>query len=173
MKKIFSLLLLVILTISLFGQLPSGKKTDGTSKVKNLGALRAGTVLPINMALTDTLPSNDTLFYKALIDHNFVGYPYISQLLKKAAGSDTSVITVTLWQSVDGKTNWTQVLAGTSPSAYSYSMTKAIQKAGGIDIDGWRSIMWFRSQYLGIRYISTTVSGYKGIYYGSLRYDNY
>jgi hypothetical protein len=171
MKRILSFILIATLTISIFAQLPVNKKTDGTSKVKDLGTAKPGDVIPFNPNLKDTLPSNDTLFYKVMVSHDIVVFPYESLLLKKVAGSDTSVITVTYWQSVDGKTNWQQVLSTTTPSAFSYSWTKALQKTGGVDIDGWRSVVWFRSQYFGARYISSTVSGYKGIYYGSFRFD--
>lgn len=169
MKKIFASFLFITLSVVLFAQVPKV-----TTKVKTLGAINPGVILPINSSLTDTLKSTDTLFYKVQINHSDVGYPYISLLLKGGiAGTDTATVTVTFWQSVDGKTNWTQVLNTTSPTAWATSLTKAVQKAGGMDIDFWRSIAWFRSQFLGIRLICGTSASEKAIYYGSVRFDKY
>jgi hypothetical protein len=149
----------------MFAQLPQ------TSKVKTLGAVSPGKIMPINNSLTDTLGSNDTIFYKQLVNHDQVCFPYLSLLQKHVAGADTAVVTITLWQSVDGVHNWKQVKATTSPSAYSFTFSKALQLTGS-EIDGWSAVIWFRSQYIGIRLVSATISSYKAIYYGSIRYDN-
>ncbi len=166
MKKLISIIFLTAFVISTFAQLPVA------SKVKTLGTVQAnGITVAINPSLSDTLKSNDTLFYKIPVSHSNIGYPYISQLYKRAAGADTSVVTITFWQSVDGIHNWVPIKAGSSPSAFSVSLTKAVQLAGKIEIDFWQNIVWFQSSYLGIRYVATTVSGFKGIYYGSVRFN--
>jgi hypothetical protein len=167
MKRLFSILFLVALVATTFAQLPT------TAKVKVLNTVQPnGMTTAINPSYADTLKSADTLFYKIPINHGLVGFPYISQLFRKTAGADTSVITVTFWQSVDGVHNWVPVKAGASPSAYSVSLTKAIQKVGQIEIDFWQNIVWFQSSYLGVRYVATTVSGFKGVYYGSIRFNS-
>ncbi len=166
MKKILVSLLLLI-SVTAFCQLPKI-----ATKVKNLGAITAGVIQPINAAYADTLKSADTVFYKLVVNHSRVVFPYVSLNVKATAGADTSVITVTFWQSVDG-TRWSQVLNTASPTPWATTISKANQKAGNVDIDFWRSIGWFQSQYLGIRLIATSVSGYKGIYFGSVRVNEY
>jgi len=224
MKKIFILGFLFV-SLGLMAQLPV------STKVKTLSpALVPGGITTLNSSKYDTLKTGDTLFYKVLINHDEIGYPYLSLLLKRVAGADTATVTATFWQSVDGSTNWQQVkylskvttflfdttkfagsttgtstllfdttkysagvyrhdfysatltgkgrqlysATGTSANtetAWTVSLTKAIMK-GGTTVSFWRNNAAFESQYLGIRFISAVSSGFKGIYYGSVRYDN-
>jgi hypothetical protein len=168
MKKIFILVFLTAFTASMFAQVPKV-----ATKVKSLAGLSAnGLTIAVNPSYADTLKSTDTIFYKTLVNHSNIGYPYVSLLFKGVAGADTATVTVTFWQSVDGTHNWTQVLNTTSPTAWATSLTKAVQKAGGMDIDFWRSVGWFQSTYLGVRLICGTSSSFKGIYYGAIRFNS-
>lgn len=161
MKKIFIILLTFAICLNISAQLPVA------SKVKNLGSTIPGKIVPFNLSYTDTLKSADTLFYKVLVNHDVNVYPYISQLTRLVANDTTA--TLTLWQSVDGVHNWQQLTTGTSPSAYSATIAKSTTT--GTEIDFWRSIGWFNSQWFGIRFIAKTKSGFKTIYYGSVRFN--
>ncbi len=196
MKKIISIIFIASFALTMFAQLPVI-----TTKVKTLPAIKEGQICPINTALQDTMKTGDTIFYKIQVNHSEIGYPYLSLLLKRVAGADTATVTATFWQSVDGTHNWQQikylsqvttvlmdttkywrhigaygVFTGTGTSvntetAFSVSLTKAIMKTG-TSISFWRNNACFESQYLGIRLVSAVSSSFKGIYYGSLRYNN-
>ena len=172
MKKIFSFILIATFAISIFAQLPVNKKTDGTSKVKDLGTAVSGQVVPINPLLKDTLPSGDTLVYKIMITHKLVSYAYISELTKNLA-ADTLVF-VRYYQSVDGKTNLQQLKTASQFNAPTYNDTiSATWKAKGRDIDLFRKSVPFNSQYLIIWFKAQTNSGFKDIIYGSARINEY
>ena len=253
MKKIIFISLLFLSVVGL-AQLPV------STKIKNLATLEAGKISTINAAYADTLKSGDTLFYKVLVNHSYVGYPYISLITRLVANDTTS--TLTLWQSVDGTQNWqqitkvsqlttllfdttaiygrggnnvstmisdttlvygrggngqsdvlydtTKIMNHVSPSLkalysakiteknrqlysssgltknrslYSatgtsynteavWNITVAKASSGSCDVSFWRNNARFESQYLGIRFIAKTKSGFKAVYYGSVRYDN-
>ena len=198
MKKYFLFAALLTLTLGLSAQLPV------STKVKTLGAISdqgigAPSIATFNAAKTDTLKSGDTLFYKVLINHGSVGYPYISQLTKLVANDTTA--TATFWQSVDGSTNWQQIkylsqtttlvfdttkyakgttgkfwdlysASGTSVNAETvWSVTVNKSTTTGTNFSFWRQNAKFESQYLGIRFIASTKSGFKTIYYGSVRFE--
>ena len=172
MKRILSFILIATLTISIFAQLPVNKKTDGTSKVKDLGVANAGQVVPINPLLKDTLPSGDTIVYRILVNHNKVSYAYISELTKNIA-SDTLVF-VRYYQSVDGKTNLQQLRTNTAYTAPTYNDTIfATWKSKGRDIDLFRKGIAFNSQYLIIWVVAKSNTGFKDIIYGSARVNEY
>jgi hypothetical protein len=154
----------LILSINLMAQVPGV-----TKKVKTLSpSLASGLIANINNSLADTLKSGDTLFYKVVVTHDRVGFPYLS-ILKKVVATDTTA-DVTFWQSVDGTHNWLQVKNTTSPTAWSTTLAKSTLAT---EYDFWQNVAWFRSQYLGIRFIQRVKSGSKVIVYGSVRYDNY
>ena len=164
MKKIITLLALMLLTVVMFAQVPKI-----TKKIKTLDRVSEnGLTIAINPVKADTLKSGDTLFYKIPVNHTRIGYPYISMLQKLVAADTVAVLT--FWQSVDGTNNWQQVLYGSSPSAWSITMAKGNT---GTDVSFWRSIGWFESSYLGMRFIAKPKSNFKKIFYGSIRYEAY
>jgi len=174
MKKLFSLLLILMIGVAVMAQVPKI-----ASKVKTLSAISAGTILPINPNFTDTVTNGDTLFYKIVINHDAFVKPYISLLHKKPGSRDTTT-QLTYWQSVDGIQNWRQITKGKTQSAYSLLLdTTSINNATiankGREISFLRDTAYFESQYIGIRFISngptsgTKKGYYKPIYYGSIR----
>jgi heme-degrading monooxygenase HmoA len=161
MKRIFILLLAVIcVTVS--------AQTPVAAKIKTLSVAKPGQIVSFNAAKADTLKSADTLFYKILINHEGNVTAYISQLTKLVANDTTA--TVTYWQSVDGSTNWQAVKKGAAQAAYSATIAKSTTT--GVDVSFLRDTAYFESQYLGVRYIGKTKSGFKTILYGSIRFNN-
>ena len=122
MKKLFtiSILLAFVLNISTFAQLPQKKK------VYNLGAIydngsASQTFSTFNSPALDTIKSGsaaDTVFFKVLINHVSLGYPYISLNTKLVSASQDTIATVTFWQSIDGSTNWQQLKQVTNVVAF-------------------------------------------------------
>jgi hypothetical protein len=163
MKKILSILVTLLISVSIFAQLPAI-----TSKIHTIGPVSEnGLTIAINPSLADSLGQGDTLFYKIQTSHQSAVYPYISLIEKVGIGRDTTV-TLTFWQSVDGVHNWVQVLNTTTPTAW----VTTLSKATATDIDFWRSVGWFSSTYLGVRLIGNGKKAgytYNNKYYGSIR----
>ena len=140
--------------------------------------MATGTIVAFNAAnattgkYADTLKSGDTLFYYVNIAHTTVGYPYLSVLTKLVANDTTSK--VTFWQSVDGSSNWQQIqidsIGVSSPTTLT-PITLAKSTTKGTDISFWRKAARFESQYLGWREIASVKSGFKTIYWGSVRFN--
>ena len=112
MKKIvFILMIFGLFVANAFSQLPQTKKIYSLSPIYDNGT-SAQTMATFNATYLDTLKTTstaDTVFYKLLINHVSIGYPYISINTKLvSAGYDTTAV-VTFWQSVDGKNNWVQI----------------------------------------------------------------
>jgi len=176
MKKLFSILFLAALTITMFAQMPKI-----SSKIKDLGSVSPGTILSINTSLSDTITNGDTIVYKMIINHDGQVSPYLSLIHKKSGSRDTTT-GLTYWQSVNGKDNWKQVVKGKAQGAYSLtidttSTKNATETSRGRDISFLRDTAYFESQYFGLRFISNgATSGgkkpyYKPIYYGSIRFN--
>lgn len=133
------------------------------SKVKDLGAINQGGFVEVNPFLKDTLKSGDTISYKVRISHANDVNLYQVQKFKKIA-ADTSVA-VSFWQSMDG-TNWYAVQAGSSPSAYTKTVTATnnynTEYIGEIDQ------VYFVSRYYKVMFIAKAKTGFKSIPYGSI-----
>ena len=147
--------------MSLFAQMPV------SSKIKDLGVVNPGVIVQFNPNLTDTLKTTDTLFYKVAFNHTYVGYPYFTYA-RKVVSADTTT-DVIFYQSVNGKTNWIQLQSTTTPTNYATTIAKA---ATGGQIDFWSGVIWFQSQYLGVRFIQRAKSTSKIILYGTIRFNN-
>ena len=178
MKKLFSLLFLLAIALTVFAQVPKI-----SSKVKNLGSVSPGTIVQINPSLTDTVLNGDTIFYKLIVNHDAFVTGYISLLHKKPGSRDTTS-TLTYWQSVNGIDNWHQLTKGKALSAYSLlidttSINNATVGSKGHEISFLRDTAYFESQYLGLRIISngpatgTKKGYYKPIYTGSIRFNKF
>lgn len=159
MRKSFLLLIILVGALSLSAQV--------SSKVRNVGKFEQGQNITFDASLTDTLKSNDTLSYVFNISHANEVDLILDQRNKlvAAVAADTTV-TLSFLESSDGIT-YTQVLAGSSPAAY----TKAILKsaAGNVTYTCVSDICWFSGKYLKLMYISKTKSGFKKIFSGNLR----
>jgi hypothetical protein len=168
MKNIFLIATLICFAFSTFAQLPTV-----SSKIKTGYSVKQGNFITLNPTLSDTLASGDTLFYVVSIEHTNMVYPFIVEQWKKTSTADTIVI-ATYWQSINGfttaaqatsnsniATSWKQLNYGTSPGAYSRTVT--VTSASTNEIDFWQNIIWFQGRYLGIRYIARAKSGFKYI----------
>jgi hypothetical protein len=120
MKKLFSISILLILAISTFAQLPQKKKVYTLGAIYDNGTA-AQTFSTFNAAFADTLKSGsaaDTVFFKVLINHVSLGFPYISLNTKLVSAGQDTTATVTFWQSIDGSTNWQQLKQVTNVVAF-------------------------------------------------------
>ena len=170
MKNIY---LILILFAGMFGV---SAQTPVATKIKTLPALNDGNglTIPINVSYSDTVKSGDTLFYKVLVGHNYVIYPYISILTKSLTSTKDTTTLLSLWQSVDGVHNWQRLYRDSvSVMVPYYGLTLAKSTTTGTELDFWRYKLLFQSTYLGIRLIGKTKSGFTGIYYGSVRVNRY
>lgn len=173
MKKLISILFIIGLCVGTYAQLPTK-----ASKIKAVSVADDGRIKPINYNATstptysDTLKSGDTLFYKVLVSHSVIGYPYISWNTKLVAADTTSKID--FWQSVDGVHNWqrlTKDSTGIAVPTTWYPILIAKSTTAGVNFSFWQVAARFESQYLGIRVIANVKTGFKTIYYGSIRFN--
>ena len=111
MKKLFSISILLILAISTFAQLPQKKKVYTCSAIYD-NQQAAQTFSTFNATFADTIKSGsaaDTVFFKVLINHVSIGFPYLSLNTKLVSAGQDTTATLTFWQSIDGSINWQQI----------------------------------------------------------------
>jgi hypothetical protein len=161
MKKILSLILMFVCVVAIQAQLPVA------SKIKTMTAVQQGYTANFNSSYTDTLKSGDTLFYVCAVTHYNEVNPYLQVNFNKIAADTTAV--VTLWQSMTGvttsSTSWNQVKSGSSPSAWSATIS------ANTEYDGHSLPIWFAGRYIGIRFIGKTKTGFKTRPYGTVKFN--
>jgi len=137
-----------------------------SSKIETHTNITQGSVCKFNSDKLDTLKSADTLSYVFQVLHANSVNPYITQKFDMKAADTT--VTLTFYQSADG-INWHVLNAGTSPSAYTKSVTAT--SGNNVNYVGASDIVWFEAPYLKIMYVAKAKTGFKSIPYGSVKFN--